>query len=181
VGILGDTQVRRNPTRVGETPTSVTSGAYRVGGRDRGIHSREQVHDRGEASLWGDFQNLRAKAVQIERVPGAGVMQTMQQHDSGELRTAMSNRGTTRAGRGKEMTKDLGGKAATYHRDRRSPSRLRLRSKPRRMRQGSCGRREKALLWKGHHGVARAIEDLRGVRLLVVPRPDKRGGVLQGV
>ncbi|MGO9636975.1 MAG: hypothetical protein ACLPXT_13135 [Terracidiphilus sp.] len=42
-------------------------------------------------------------------------------------------------------------------------------------------RREKTRTWRFRHGVARAFENLRGVRLSLVPRPNPRECVLQGM
>jgi hypothetical protein len=42
-------------------------------------------------------------------------------------------------------------------------------------------RREKTRRWRIRHGFARAIENLRGVRLSLVPRPDPRECLLQGM
>jgi hypothetical protein len=43
------------------------------------------------------------------------------------------------------------------------------------------GRREKTRTWRIGHGIARAFENLRRVRLSLVPRPDTRERVLQGM
>jgi hypothetical protein len=43
------------------------------------------------------------------------------------------------------------------------------------------GRREKTRTWRFRHGIARAFENLRGVRLSLVPCPDTRERLLQGM
>jgi hypothetical protein len=43
------------------------------------------------------------------------------------------------------------------------------------------GRREKTRTWRFRHGFARAIENLRRVRLSLVPQPDSRECLLQGM
>src|ERR1035438_2746660 len=42
-------------------------------------------------------------------------------------------------------------------------------------------RREQTRTWRISHGFARALENLRGVRLSLVPRPDPRECLLQGM
>lgn len=41
--------------------------------------------------------------------------------------------------------------------------------------------REKLRLWRFGHGIARATEDLRGLRLPLVPRPERRERLLPGL
>jgi hypothetical protein len=82
--------------------------------------------------------------------------------------------------RAKNMTKNERARAAIRHQDMRNLSCRAARSSPR----GAAyrkSRRELARIRRISHGIARAFENLRRVRLSLVPGPDSRGSVLPQV
>jgi hypothetical protein len=79
------------------------------------------------------------------------------------------------------MTENKRAQAAIPHQDMRNLSCLAWFSSPRGTTSSKKLRRAMKLIRRNSHGNARAIEDLRGVRLSLVPHPDPRECVLQGV
>ncbi len=79
------------------------------------------------------------------------------------------------------MTKNEGRQAAISHRDIRILSSYAWFPSPRRIEMVEQKRREKMWSRRIRHGIARAIEDLRGLRLSLVPGPDPRECLLQGM
>ena len=79
------------------------------------------------------------------------------------------------------MTTNKRAQAAIPHQDRRNLSCLAWFSSPRGTTSTTKLRREMKQARRIGHGNARAIEDLRGVRLSLVPFPNSRKCVLQGV
>ena len=65
--------------------------------------------------------------------------------------------------------------------DRRILSCLAWLSIPREITEITHNQRERTQLWRQSHGSARAIENLRGVRLSLVSHPDSRECLLPGV
>ena len=93
--------------------------------------------------------------------------------------------GTTRARKFQDlrvtnMTKNERAPAAIPHQDMRNLRSPAWLSVPRGA-QNNRGRRELLQTRRNRHGFARAIENLRGVRLSLVPRPDSRECLLPGV
>src|SRR5271157_1916251 len=79
------------------------------------------------------------------------------------------------------MTKNEGTQAAIPHQDTRNLSCRAWFSSPRGKTMKKQSRREKTRTRRFSHGIARAIESLRGLRLSLVPRPDPGECVLPGV
>jgi hypothetical protein len=83
--------------------------------------------------------------------------------------------------RAMSMTKNERAKAAIPHQDMRNLSCPAWFSSPRGTTDTKKVRREKMRPRRNSHGIARAIENLRGVRLSLVPCPDSRKCLLPGV
>jgi len=83
--------------------------------------------------------------------------------------------------RAKSMTKNERAKAAIPHQGIRILSCSAWFSSPRGKTDNKEVRREKTQLRRNSHGIVRAIESLRRVRLSLVPRPDSRHCLLPGV
>ncbi len=79
------------------------------------------------------------------------------------------------------MTENKRAQAAIPHQDNRNLSCLAWFSSPRGTTSNTKFRREMKPIWRISHGSARSIEGLRGVRLSLVPGPDPRECVLQGM
>ena len=83
--------------------------------------------------------------------------------------------------RAMSMTKDERTWVAIPHKGKRDLSCRTRFSSPRGTAVHRIGRRAKTRTRRNRHGFARAIEDLRGVRLSLVPCPDPRECLLQRV
>src|ERR1035437_6554634 len=81
--------------------------------------------------------------------------------------------------RAMSMTKNERIRAAIPHQGTRTLSSYARFFLPRGDKMLKQSRRERTGIWRFRHGIARAIENLRGVRLSLVPRPDPRECVLQ--
>ena len=79
------------------------------------------------------------------------------------------------------MTKNERRRAALPYQDVRILSSHARFSSPRHNSTSQKNRRDGTLLRRIRHGNARAIENLRGMRLSLVPGPDSRDCLLQGV
>jgi hypothetical protein len=79
------------------------------------------------------------------------------------------------------MTKNEKTRAAIPHQDARNLSSRSRFFLPRGNRMSKQGRRETTEKRRIRHGIARALENLRGVRLSLVPRPNPGECLLQGM
>jgi hypothetical protein len=77
------------------------------------------------------------------------------------------------------MTRNERRQTAVPYQDIRILNSLAWFSSPRRFKKKKQSRREKTLSGRIRHGIARAIEDLRGVRLPLVSGPESGERVLQ--
>jgi hypothetical protein len=83
--------------------------------------------------------------------------------------------------RAMSMTKNERIRAAIPHQGERTLSSHARFFLPRGNKMLKLSRRESTGIRRIRHGFARAFEDLRGMRLSLVPRPDSRERVLQGM